>query len=588
MRQDSLTKHVKYIHEGKEKPYKCSYLNCSTGTYTQAKLDTHIRRKHVEGRHHYKDEGTSEWKQKLDKINMPDHANNHHTATDLTEVDDPPEVHTPNNEKFVRDENLDDTDPVVPLKEQICNVTGQVAAEYLENIMNHRDLKDHNEIENTESNEQKTIEAWFIPQNKHFEDVTDEKTLETNNTTKPFKCTLCEYSGAKKRYLKKHMLAVHDNEVSSGYIYNEFEEQYSTQKQGQETFKTEDSLKCDLCDYLTDEKYLLSRHVKNVHSEIKAFVCDKCDFKTTYKYGLKKHEKVVHNDYKPHKCTYPNCSFKGTANKANLDIHIRAVHLKIKDHVCDICGYATVDKHTLLSHKKGVHDGIKDLICSTCGYVTSYAKALQRHIKVVHEAKKIEPHEISKEFICASCGFGTHNQKNLNDHIKRRHESQDDKVCATCGFTTNTQANLNAHMRRKHEDEFAEPVKTISCDKCAYVTNRISCLRQHKKASHDRIKDKICGECGFETSYAGSLKNHINEVHSSDKINVKCTLCSYSTNRTRNLKTHVMAVHYKLKPKPRNKCRNNTSTISIITSPVNEINILSNNGDCITWQDPTA
>jgi hypothetical protein len=586
VRQDSLTKHVKYIHEGKEKPYKCSYLNCSTGTYTQAKLDTHIRRKHVEGRHHYQDERTSEWKQNLDKINIPDHANIDHNATDLIEIDDPPEFDTPNNNNVFLDENPDDTDLVCPLKEQIFNVTEQITEEYVEDIKYHHDPKDLNE--NAESNEQKIIETWIISQNKNFEDITDEKTLEINNIMKPFKCTMCEYSGAKKRYLKKHMLAIHNNKISSLYTSNEYVEKYADHEQGKDTFKTEGSLKCDLCDYLTDEKYLLSRHVKNVHSEIKAFVCAKCDFKTTYKYGLKKHEKVVHNDYKPHKCTYPSCSFKGTANKANLDIHIRAVHLKIKDHVCDICGYATVDKHTLLSHKKGVHDGIKDLICSTCGYVTSYAKALQRHIKVVHETKKLEPHEISKDFICASCGFGTHNQKNLNDHIKRRHESQDDKVCATCGFTTNTQANLNAHMRRKHEDEFAEPVKTISCDKCVYVTNRISCLKQHKKASHERIKDKICVECGFETSYAGSLKNHINEVHASEKINVKCTLCSYSTNRTRNLKTHVMTVHYKLKPKPRNKCKKNTSTISIVASTVNEINILSNNDDCITWQESTA
>ena len=44
------------------------------------------------------------------------------------------------------------------------------------------------------------------------------------------------------------------------------------------------------------------------------------------------------------------------------------------------------------------------------------------------------------------------------------------------------------------------------------------------------------------------MKNHINEVHSSAKVSVKCTLCSYTTNRTRNLKTHVMSVHYKIKP----------------------------------------
>ena len=581
-RQDSLTKHIKYIHEGKEKPYKCSYPNCSTGTYTQAKLDTHIRRKHVEGRHHYKDEKTIEWKRRLEEANVFELVDAESTVLEINEADTISLLHEENVELDSLDTGYSDNlEPTNFAEKEVSGVTKQLIIEACDYGPFDRNLEGDNENIDPHAKEKICEET---SNQSNIQNITNGIVVGAVHTDKPFKCKLCDYSGAKKRYLKKHMTTTHQEYTTALTTANESSQLKVVVPKQDEANRAGISLKCDRCDYLTDEKYLLARHVKNVHSVIKSFACSKCDFKTTYKYGLDKHVKVVHENFKPHQCTYPNCSFKGTANKANLDIHIRAVHLKVKDHVCDLCGYATVDKHTLLAHKKGVHDGIKDLICSTCGYVTSYPKALQRHMKVVHETKKLEPHELVKDYICVTCGFATHNQKNLKDHAKRRHESLDDKICGTCGFTTNTQANLNAHMRRKHEDQFVEPVKTISCDRCSYVTNRISCLRQHKKASHDRIKDKVCAECGFETSYAGSLKNHINEVHTNEKLSAKCTLCSYSTNRTRNLKTHVMTVHYKIKPKSRIKQNENSSDLEMTTHPAKELHITSNINTSVHFQ----
>ena len=567
VRQDSLTKHVKYIHEGKEKPHKCTYPNCSTGTYTLAKLNTHIRRKHIEGRHHYKDESTPEWKQKLEESNVTE-ASNKPSKTENPKFFENSTIDI----NSVQEEKLEQLHKVDLINSDMWDigehvVTGLLYTEQYD-ILGEDDRVDLKE-------EKDNFSAACLTENEIEPDVEskeDEKLTSSNTTGKPFKCNYCKYAGAKKRYLRKHMVKIHSEYMTPSKL-NNGATAHSADETQEDNIEALNSFKCDRCDYSTDEKYLLGRHIKNVHSELKSFACDKCEFKTTYKYGLAKHVKVVHDHYKPYQCTYTGCSFKGTANKANLDIHIRAVHLNKKDHVCDVCGYATVDKHTLLSHKKGVHERIKDLVCSVCGYVTSYPKALQRHIKVVHETKKLPSHELVKDHICTACDFATHNQKNLTDHIKRRHESQDDKICAACGFTTNTQANLNAHMRRKHEDQFVSPVKTMVCDMCTYVTNRRSCLRQHVKATHDRIKDKICSECGFETSYAGALKNHISEVHANEKVNVRCSICPYSTNRTRNLKTHIMTIHYKVKPKPRSKAAKNTLQVNLSTNSVANLNI---------------
>ena len=578
VRQDSLTKHIRYIHEGKEKPYKCSYPNCSTSTYTKAKLDTHIRRKHVEGRHHYKDELTSEWKKQLEDghtLSVP-------KGIDLIDI-----RRTSNHELLEEDRTSD-----VTLEAKTTGYLELPSTTIEQNLriseIDFGEMFEFSSLENHITLNAKDRNGLICDEegDEHYNNLKNELREGRDVVkvaTKPFSCHLCEYSGVTKRYLNKHMMTRHDKDTLLSNSLNKSCHQSPQSVEGN-TVETKKLFKCNECSYSSDEKYLLARHSKNVHSGIKSFACSLCEFKTTYKYGLEKHINVVHKNYKPHRCTYPNCNFKGTANKANLDTHIKAVHLKVKDHICDICGYATVDKHTLKAHKKGVHDGIKDFICSFCGYATSYQKSLQRHIKIVHETKKVDPQLVIKDHICSSCGFATHSPQNLVDHFKRRHDSIYEKVCATCGFTTNTQANLNAHMRRKHEDQFAEPVKTLSCDMCTYVTNRIACLRQHKKATHERIKDKICTECEFETSYAGSLKNHMKEVHASDKVSVKCSVCSYSTNRRRNLTTHVMTVHYKIKPKSRNKC--DKSELGIVTESGSDVYDIPRDDDsCINWEE---
>lgn len=53
--------------------------------------------------------------------------------------------------------------------------------------------------------------------------------------------------------------------------------------------------------------------------------------------------------------------------KYNLDLHIKGIHEKIQDHVCNICGLGfskieSLKKHTALAHEK-VRDNFQCLIC---------------------------------------------------------------------------------------------------------------------------------------------------------------------------------------------------------------------------------
>ncbi|KAL3271201.1 hypothetical protein HHI36_021697 [Cryptolaemus montrouzieri] len=51
---------------------------------------------------------------------------------------------------------------------------------------------------------------------------------------------------------------------------------------------------CSHCDYQTNQKYILKRHVNSVHLGIKNHNCDHCDYKTSDKYYLTVHTKSVH------------------------------------------------------------------------------------------------------------------------------------------------------------------------------------------------------------------------------------------------------------------------------------------------------
>ena len=67
----------------------------------------------------------------------------------------------------------------------------------------------------------------------------------------------------------------------------------------------------------------------------------------------------------------------------SLDVrrHIRAVHMKIKDHVCHKCGFTTEFMQTLMRHKKTVH---KEYSCNMCDSKHVDRRLLMVHMREVH------------------------------------------------------------------------------------------------------------------------------------------------------------------------------------------------------------
>ena len=111
---------------------------------------------------------------------------------------------------------------------------------------------------------------------------------------KALKCDVCNGSFTTKRYLKLHIMAVHE---------------------GKRPFQ------CNSCEATFTQKmeYI---HFAGVH-EGKKFRCDICEKNLTTKSGLSKHKKEIYDGDKPFKCKIFDATF---SRKPNLYEHVKLIH----------------------------------------------------------------------------------------------------------------------------------------------------------------------------------------------------------------------------------------------------------------------
>ena len=95
--------------------------------------------------------------------------------------------------------------------------------------------------------------------------------------------------------------------------------------------------------------------------------------------------------------------------------HIKAVHLKIKDHPCDKCSLAFIDERKLACHVKEVHLGIKPHQCTQCNKAFSRRATLMVHVESVHEK--------SMRYPCNLCKKKFRRIEGLRRHLRKLHSA---------------------------------------------------------------------------------------------------------------------------------------------------------------------
>lgn len=67
----------------------------------------------------------------------------------------------------------------------------------------------------------------------------------------------------------------------------------------------------------------LNKHIRSIHRKERNFVCDRCPASFPFRNGLTEHQRMKHSDHRPFACTRCPASFK---KKSHLQRHTTVVH----------------------------------------------------------------------------------------------------------------------------------------------------------------------------------------------------------------------------------------------------------------------
>ncbi|KAK3586258.1 hypothetical protein CHS0354_004365, partial [Potamilus streckersoni] len=140
------------------------------------------------------------------------------------------------------------------------------------------------------------------------------------------------------------------------------------------------------------------------HCGKRNFACHQCNYKTDRKNNLKRHITTMHSDCNRNlECC--DVTFKC---KATLREHVRSLHST--GYRCKVCERNFCRKALLRRHLT-VHNGQKDFQCALCDYATSHKSNLERHQKV-HD-KSLKSDEYSSKWRTVRCILLLQKQKHL-------------------------------------------------------------------------------------------------------------------------------------------------------------------------------
>jgi KRAB domain-containing zinc finger protein len=165
---------------------------------------------------------------------------------------------------------------------------------------------------------------------------------------------------------------------------------------------------CDVCGQHFKDSYLLKLHFKTVH-ENSGVLCMECGEKFETSAKLKTHQKNQHDMEKSYKClvcaeifqsNYKRSRHMAIEHKTRQEIkclhcpktfvfrsmmmtHLRDTHLKMRNHVCGVCGWKAFNSNRLKNHMYK-HSGEKNFRCDVCQKSFSTKKIMKAHLSRMH------------------------------------------------------------------------------------------------------------------------------------------------------------------------------------------------------------
>ncbi|XP_038220966.1 zinc finger and SCAN domain-containing protein 2-like [Zerene cesonia] len=167
---------------------------------------------------------------------------------------------------------------------------------------------------------------------------------------------------------------------------------------------------CEVCGQHFKDGNLLRLHMKSVH-ENSGLLCQECGDKFETRYKLKSHQKYEHDMDKKYKCLvctqifrshYKRSRHMATEHKNREEIkclhcpktfvfrsmmmtHLRDTHLKVRNHICSVCGWKAFNSNRLKNHMYK-HSGEKNFKCDVCEKLFTTRKIMRAHFARMHKA----------------------------------------------------------------------------------------------------------------------------------------------------------------------------------------------------------
>jgi len=176
---------------------------------------------------------------------------------------------------------------------------------------------------------------------------------------------------------------------------------------------------------------------------------------------------------------------------ANVNEHIKAVHLKIKNHQCDDCEYKSCFRKDLKKHMKAVH-----------GKMLQAIEAFVPDVESEHFSEVGKVHLQAKE--TTQCPHCNKFLANLKEHIKAVHMKEKNYFCHLCAYNTLFKSDLMKH------DELVHKKNKKSCQECG---KQVANLHEHIRMVHKKEKNFKCNYCGYSCAKQSDMKKHSKNVH---------------------------------------------------------------------------
>ena len=239
-----------------------------------------------------------------------------------------------------------------------------------------------------------------------------------------------------------------------------------------------------------------------------------------------------------------------TPRKANMEIHVKAVHYKIRDYMCFICGYATSRTNYLAHHMKKSHDkiisfqrGPYEKVLPVKGPEQDEAHSQQLEVNLSDDLGKesnvgltskndesadiyqLETSSGKNIFLeCPHCEMKLSSGQRLASHIRQWHGIK----CPQCEIHLNSNAELENHWRicvssqdleKSAVEESATRLKLQASSnvegKERGAKRRIILLRRNRPKTDQRsIQSRTCCKCSLVTDSPIDLYRHFMSVHS--------------------------------------------------------------------------